>query len=193
MKTKAVNKDLQKNPKHFKKNNYYSNNKNQQYQQYNYWQGNNNNYYYNTQYGKSANEYSHYKNKYGCYTQSQRIIDDEDIFRNLNINGTQIHKKKEREEVLRVNIALMNVTKEIIIYEGDDVSIAAASFCNDNKLPSHLIRPLSDKLKVSLDSINAVVNNNLGDNDVHILETIWKLYNDGFNNDNKKSNTNTIG
>ena len=158
---------MENNRNYYKKNNWYNNNNNQ-YKKYNETYDDEDVFAYISNNSRNNNKYNNNKS-------NDNSISNTNTSTNI-VNSSEQNVIKGKEEVLKVKINLKNEIKEIIIYKNDDTNAIAEQFCKDNQIDSKLGKPLGEKLKRSLDSIQVLVNNNLCDKDIKLLKNIKELY-----------------
>ena len=139
-----------------KKNNYYNNNYNDTH----------NNYIYNQQ-TKIKKQYRYINNNNNYENKNEEII------------SKSVNEKKDKIELLRIQISLKdNQYTDFVVYKDDDINIVVKKFCYDNNINENLIEPLINKIKQSLNKLTIVYTSIELDKDgVVMLEKVKTLLN----------------
>jgi len=157
------------------KKQYFKNNNNMN----NYNEDRKKNNYYNNNYNDMRNDYIY--NQQTKIKKQYRYINNNNNYENKNeeIISKSVNEKKDKIELLRIQINLKdNQCADLVVYKDDDINLVVTKFCYDNNINENLIEPLINKIKQSLNKLNIVYNSIELDKDgVVMLEKVKTLLN----------------
>ena len=147
----------------------------------NYFEERNKNYIYHNNF--ADNNFHHtsfpkkfFSNRYTPYFTEENKVEEEVI--------SEPEKEEPKEEILRLKINVgENESKELVLYQDEDIKAKVIEFCSENGINKRMIEPLYKKIIHSLDTLENFNNNfSLNKDELLVLNKLKTLV--GNNNEN---------